>query len=33
MKLDTRLGDYGGCFVPETLMCALEELEDAYLKI
>src|SRR5215216_3565618 len=25
-------GIYGGKFVPETLMPALEELEDAYLK-
>ncbi len=25
-----RFGAYGGRFVPETLMCALEELEDAY---
>lgn len=33
MQLNTRLGKYGGCFVPETLMGALEELEDAYLKI
>ncbi len=27
-----RYGDYGGKFVPETLMVALEELEEAYLK-
>lgn len=33
MQLDTRFGNYGGCFVPETLMGALEELEDAYLNI
>lgn len=33
MKLTTRFGEYGGCFVPETLMAALEELEDAYLNI
>ena len=26
-------GDYGGKFVPETLMVALEELEEAYLKL
>ena len=26
-----RFGDYGGKFVPETLMAALDELEDAYL--
>ena len=25
-----RYGDYGGKFVPETLMAALEELEEAY---
>jgi tryptophan synthase beta chain len=25
-----RYGSYGGRFVPETLMCPLEELEDAY---
>lgn len=33
MRLKTRFGDYGGCFVPETLIAALEELEDAYLHI
>jgi tryptophan synthase beta chain len=33
MKLDTRFGKYGGCFVPETLMAALDELEHAYLHI
>jgi len=33
MQCNTRFGEYGGCFVPETLMNALEELEDAYLKI
>ena len=33
MKLNTRIGEYGGCFVPETLMDALEELERAYLTI
>ena len=33
MQLNTRLGEYGGCFVPETLMGALEELESAYLHI
>jgi len=33
MKLNTRIGEYGGCFVPETLMNALEELERAYLTI
>ncbi|HZA24962.1 MAG TPA: tryptophan synthase subunit beta, partial [Dehalococcoidia bacterium] len=25
-----RFGDYGGKFVPETLMAALDELEQAY---
>jgi len=33
MKLPTYFGEYGGCFVPETLMAALEELEHAYLTI
>lgn len=33
MQLNTRLGPYGGCFVPETLMGALEELESAYINI
>jgi tryptophan synthase beta chain len=28
-----RFGEYGGRFVPETLMAALEELEDAYPRI
>ena len=28
-----RFGDYGGKFVPETLMVALEELEEAYRKL
>ena len=27
-----RFGPYGGCYVPETLMAALEELERAYEK-
>lgn len=27
-----RFGEYGGQYVPETLMSALEELEEAYLK-
>ena len=27
-----RFGDFGGKFVPETLMRALEELTDEYLK-
>jgi len=29
----TRFGEYGGCFVPETLMAALEELEDGFRTI
>jgi tryptophan synthase beta chain len=29
----TRFGSYGGRFVPETLMSALEELEEAYTRI
>ncbi len=33
MRLETRFGPYGGCFAPETLMYALEELEEAYLTI
>ncbi|HWQ64128.1 MAG TPA: tryptophan synthase subunit beta [Methanospirillum sp.] len=33
MKLQTRFGEYGGCYVPETLIAALEELENAYLNI
>jgi len=28
-----RFGDYGGKFVPETLMAALSELEDAYRQV
>ena len=28
-----RFGDYGGKFVPETLMAALDELEDAYRQV
>ena len=28
-----RFGDYGGKFVPETLMAALSELEDAYSQV
>jgi tryptophan synthase beta chain len=30
-KISKKFGDYGGQFVPETLMPALTELEDAYL--
>ncbi len=33
MKMDTRFGKFGGMFVPETLMPALEELECAYVKL
>lgn len=29
---DSRYGEYGGAFVPETLMPALHELEDAFLR-
>lgn len=29
----TRFGEYGGCFVPETLMAALEELESGFRTI
>src|SRR3989339_113128 len=32
MKTLGKFGNYGGIFIPETLMCALEELEDAFLK-
>lgn len=32
MKLATKFGTYGGTFVPETLMPALEQLEDSFLK-
>jgi len=32
LKNDTRFGKFGGMFVPETLVPALEELEAAYLK-
>ena len=28
-----RFGDFGGCYVPETLMRAVMELEDAYRKV
>ncbi len=30
-KLPKKFGEYGGQFVPETLMPALIELEEAYL--
>ena len=32
MKLDGRFGAYGGCFVPEILVPALEQLEGAFLE-
>ena len=32
MKLATKFGNYGGTFVPETLMPALETLEDSFVK-
>ena len=28
-----RFGDYGGRYVPEVLVAALDELEDAYPRI
>ena len=31
-RFTERFGDYGGRYVPETLIPALEELEEAYLK-
>ena len=33
MKTSTKFGPFGGTFVPETLMSALEELEESYLKL
>ena len=30
MKMETRFGDYGGTFVPEILLPALEQLEEAF---
>ncbi len=33
MKSLGKFGDFGGIFVPETLMPALEELEEAFLKL
>jgi len=33
MKESGKFGKYGGAFAPETLMPALEELEEAYFKI
>ena len=31
MKLDGRFGRFGGCYVPEILVPALEQLEAAFL--
>ncbi|HXG81375.1 MAG TPA: tryptophan synthase subunit beta, partial [Sphingomicrobium sp.] len=31
MRLDGRFGRFGGCFVPEILVPALEQLEAAFL--
>jgi tryptophan synthase beta chain len=31
MRLDGRFGEFGGCFVPEILLPALEQLEGAFL--
>ena len=33
MKFNGYFGSFGGIFVPETLMPALEQLEDAFLKL
>ena len=33
MQLNTKFGKFGGLYVPETLVPALEELEDAFIKI
>jgi tryptophan synthase beta chain len=33
VKTNTKFGGYGGIFVPETLIPALEELEEAFLKL
>ena len=32
LKSKGKFGDFGGQFVPETLMFALEELEESYKK-
>lgn len=32
MKLNTKFGKYGGTYIPELLMPALEELEEYYIK-
>ena len=32
MKMETRFGDYGGTFVPEILLPALEQLEQAFIE-
>ena len=31
-NLDKKFGDYGGSFVPETLIPALKELEESFIK-
>jgi tryptophan synthase beta chain len=31
MRLDGRFGRFGGCYVPEILVPALEQLEAAFL--
>ena len=31
-NLDKKFGDYGGSFVPETLIPALKELEESFKK-
>jgi tryptophan synthase beta chain len=31
MRLDGRFGEFGGCFVPQILLPALEQLEEAFL--
>lgn len=33
MQLKTKFGNFGGIYVPETLVPALEELEEAFIKI
>jgi len=32
MKLPTKYGGFGGTYVPETLMPALEELESKFIE-
>ena len=33
MRLETKFGKFGGLYVPETLVPALEELEEAFIEI